>query len=340
MARGGTARDQLQRILYLLPAAGGDGAEIGALAEALDVSIDVVVRDLLEVTAREYYHRAGTADQLIVLMDSDRVRVRTAGDFRRPTALGPREALALSMGIRVLAGERDEGSRVGLLELAGRLETDLASVRIDDFRPSFAIEGDGEGAADSIRGALSGAVDSRRVVTFRYLKPGGQGPAAGGSAGRSAAGTAATPETRTLEPYALVGSMGHWYAIGFDRDREDLRVFRADRMLDLEARDETFDAPEDFDLDDYLAGGRVYLGPADVQATVRYAPSIARWILEREDGVEAPDGSVVVEHTVGDPRWAVRLVLQCGGEAELLGPSELRANVAVSARAILEAHTD
>lgn len=341
MVSGGTARDQLQRILYLLQAAAGDGAEIGALAEALGVSPDVVIGDLDEVAARAYYHRAGPADQLNVFIEPDRVRVSTTGDFRRPTALDPREALTLSLGIRVLAGDRDEAGRRGLLDLAERLETDLASVPIDDFQPSYAIEGDADREADAIRGALSDAVDARRVVTFRYLK------ADAGAAARADPDTDETraldtraPENRELEPYALVGSMGRWYAIGYDRGREDVRVFRVDRILDLEAGEEIFDVPEDFELDDYLAGGHVYRALGDVRATVRYDASIARWILERGDGVEGPDGAAVVEHPVADAGWVVRHVLRYGGRAELVGPPELRAKVAAAARAIVEAHGD
>jgi predicted DNA-binding transcriptional regulator YafY len=323
MARHGTARDQLRRILYLLPAAGGDGADIDSLAETLGVSAAVVLSDLDEVAARAYYHRAGPADQLNVLIEPDRVRVRTTGDFRRPPKLDPREALALSMGIRVLAGDRDEETREGLVDLAERLETDLASVRVEDFHPSFAIEGETSGAADQLRGRLSDAVDARRVVTFGYLKS-----------------QADESESRVLEPYALVSSAGRWYAIGHDRDRQDLRAFRVDRMLDLTALEETFEVSDDFDVDVYLSSRQVYRASGGVTAVVRYAPSIARWILERGDAEEGEDGSATLERHVADPDWVIRHVLQYGGEAELVAPPGLREKVAAAARAVVEAHTD
>src|SRR6185437_10880663 len=37
-------------------------------------------------------------------------------------------------------------------------------------------------------------------------------------------------ETRTLEPWGLSSKRGHWYVVGFDRDRAAVRAFRADRI--------------------------------------------------------------------------------------------------------------
>ena len=37
-------------------------------------------------------------------------------------------------------------------------------------------------------------------------------------------------ETRTLEPWGLSSKRGHWYVVGFDRVRDAVRAFRADRI--------------------------------------------------------------------------------------------------------------
>ena len=317
----GTARQQLQRILFMLPRAGGNGIALSRLARSLGVSEDVVIGDLDEVAARAYYHRPGPADALEVFIEADRVRVRTTGDFRRPPRLDPREALALSLGIRVLAGDREGETREDLLNLAERLERDLGSVRVDEFRPAFSIEGDGESDSDELRGRLADALDGRHVVRFDYLKSG-----------------ASAAETRTLAPYALIGSAGHWYALGHDWDRLDVRSFRVDRMLDLSVLPRTFAEPEGFDLDEYLYGRRVYRPQGEVTATIRYAPSISRWIVEQQGGEEDGDGSVTVERHVSDADWAIRHVLQYGGEAELIAPPGLREKVIAAAKAVARVH--
>lgn len=330
----GTARDRLRRILYLLPAAGAEeGARIEDLCEALGVSREVLLDDIAEVTAREYYQPAGRGDSLRISLERDRVRVRTTGEFRRPPRLDAREKFALGMGLRVLAAEREGEERESLLALAERLEDELASVREIEFAPTFTLAeaslseeegGDAGGAGGVSDGALRGllltAARDRRGCAFRYTKPG-----------------AAAPEDRRLEPYLLVASGGRWYAVGRDPDRDGIRAFRLDRMLELSLSDERFEPDPGFDIDRYLTGGYVFHPPEGSRAPeraarVRYAPSIARWILEREGGDPREDGSALLEHDVRDPAWAVRHVLRYGGDAELLGPADLRARVAESAR--------
>jgi proteasome accessory factor B len=68
----------------------------------------------------------------------------------------------------------------------------------------------------------------------------------------------------------------------------------------------------------------VFQAGEEVEAVVRYSRSIARWISEREEVEENPDGSVVVRHRVADPRWIVRHVLSYGPEAEIVEPAEMR----------------
>lgn len=346
----GTAPDRLQRILYVLPAAGSeDGASMEELCEALGVTPEVLLADMAEVTAREYYLPAGRGDSLRITYDAERVRVWTTGEFRRPPRLNARETLTLGLGLRVLAGERTGAEREGLLELARRLETGLASVSDIEFAPDLAIaeasagrspESAGparvtdEGPHAGVRGMLVDAARERRACSFRYLKSG-----------------ADEPEGRRLEPYVLVASSGRWYAVGRDPDRDDVRAFRLDRMLDLTPLDHRFAPDPDFDLDRYLTGAYVYRAPEEgpaaasvgapsgSRARVRYSPAIARWILEREEGEALEDGAALVEHVVTDPTWASRHVLRYGGDAELLGPADLRARVAEGARKAETAHS-
>jgi predicted DNA-binding transcriptional regulator YafY len=57
---------------------------------------------------------------------------------------------------------------------------------------------------------------------------------------------------------------------------------------------------------------------------VRYSPSIARWIAEREGAAIDPDGSLTLTHAVADVPWAIRHVLQYGPDAEVLSPAHVR----------------
>ncbi len=53
---------------------------------------------------------------------------------------------------------------------------------------------------------------------------------------------------REVDPYGVVCRTGFWYMVGFCHLRHDVRVFRLDRTLSAEMREETFVAPEDFDV--------------------------------------------------------------------------------------------
>lgn len=52
---------------------------------------------------------------------------------------------------------------------------------------------------------------------------------------------------RQVEPYGLVYRSGFWYLVGHCCLRQDLRTFRLDRIVQLEAAVEHFEAPVDFD---------------------------------------------------------------------------------------------
>ncbi|MFW5947753.1 MAG: helix-turn-helix transcriptional regulator [Gemmatimonadota bacterium] len=299
-----TAEAQLARILHLIPLAARDGgATYEELAEAVDADPDTVVADLETVAGREFYHPAGSGDGIQLVLGADRVRAWTTGAFRRPVRLDLREAAALHLGLRLRAADRGDGAvpdRLRELEdrIAWAVPAELDGVLVAD-----------PGECDALRGALVDAARTRRRCEIDYLKPGAPGP-----------------ELRTVDPYAVVYAAGRWYVIAGDEDRDAPRVFRVDRVLDVRRTDRRFTVPDDFDPADWLDldHGRVFRADGDLDVTVRYSPRVARWIIERGEGEPQDDGSVLVTHTVADPGWIVRHVLQYGPDAEVVAPVEVR----------------
>lgn len=310
-----TADAQLGRILALLPlAAREDGVRTAELAEELGTSESQLLRDLEEVYTRAYYHPAGGGDDPQVLIEHDRVSVWTKGEFRRPVRLLPREALALHLGLALLARESgDEAEREALLTLAARLETQLASAPSDALLPHLALES-GTAPDEQVHAVVAEAARERRACRIRYLKPG-----------------RAEPDDRVVDPYVLVVAEGTWYAIGRCHREDAVRTFRLDRVLYACADGAAFEVPDTFDPAPYTATGRVFRADAEVEAEVRYGPAIARWIAERAAVEPEADGSVVLRHRVADPRWIVRHVLQYGPDARLERPPEFRVLVRDSA---------
>lgn len=301
------ASRQLERVLYLVPQASGpEGASIAELAAEMEVSPERILRDIEEVTARDYYHPAGWVADLQISVEKDTVTVWTTGELQRPVRLSPREALALALGLRLLADGTEGGRREELLSLAGRLDQGLASVPAEPMTAGFALDG-GDRHGNGLLALVRNGAAERSRCRLAYLKPG-----------------ETEPEGRLVAPYALVFSRGHWYVIGHSVEADAVRVFRLDRVLEAEPTAETFEIPSDFDPADYVGEGAVFQAGEEVEAVVRYSRSIARWISEREEVEEGPDGSVIVRHQVADPRWIVRHVLSYGPEAEILEPAEMR----------------
>ncbi|HET7322331.1 MAG TPA: hypothetical protein VFI96_07555, partial [Longimicrobiaceae bacterium] len=140
MAERLTAESQLSRVLELLPrAARSGGVSLSELARETGASEAEVLRELQEVFAREFYHPAGSGDEVQILIERDQVKVWTTGEFRRPPRLSPKEALALGLGLRILAAEQPEPARPGMLALAERLEAGLSAELPEALRDGIGV---------------------------------------------------------------------------------------------------------------------------------------------------------------------------------------------------------
>jgi predicted DNA-binding transcriptional regulator YafY len=320
------AERQLERVLHALAvAARPDGASLADLANELNVPAERLLRDLEEVTARAYYLEPPV--DIDIGIEGGRVEVWTTGEFRRPVKLAPREALALTLGLRLLAEESAADRAAALRGVAARLDAGLAAVPAATLAEDFAL-GAGDPAGEGQLAALREAARERRAVELRYLKP-----------------ADVEPEPRVLHPYALIHAGGRWYAIGHCPEvaqggrTSAIRAFRLDRILAVMPLDGSFDVPDDFDVQDYVARapggaaasptagiprGSLFRADETLDVTVRYSPRIARWIEEQVLGMLQPDGSILVEHVVADPGWLVRHVLYHGADAEVVGPPEIR----------------
>ena len=122
----------------------------------------------------------------------------------------------------------------------------------------------------------------------------------------------------------------------------DRRLFRLDRVeaaevLETPVSEHAALAPLD------LSEGIFRPSPDDLLAEVRLAPA-ARWVaeyypVESVEEVDHPSGGgggeLVVRLRVSDPQWLVRLILQLGGDARLVEPAGLVAEVHEAARRTL-----
>ncbi len=163
---------------------------------------------------------------------------------------------------------------------------------------------------------LKEACRRRRVVAFTYCAPGGD-------------------SRRRVEPCRLVFRWSSWYLWGWCREREDFRLFKLNRMLDVGETGDSF--PPRSVPSPIVPVDRVY--PQRLLGVVRFAPE-ARWRLVEEYGVDSftqeADGSLLFRRGFPGGEELLRWVVSFGEQAELLEPEELRRELAALAKKIYE----
>ena len=301
-----TASDQLRRILHLIPAlADGEPHRIQDLAWDVGIDRALLLHDLDSITQR-FDVPGGFVEGLQIFLDTDSLSI-VPNHFLRPMRLTRSELCALELGLAMLKEERPREEHMAIDSARYRLETVIAKLP-DEEMPSdlryatLAAAGDLEHLRQ-LREAFRG----RRRVRLRYRKAAEQQASA-----------------RIICPYGIVFASGMWYAVARDEGADSIRIFRLDRIEGVEQLEARYESPRDFSMDSLVREGRAFQGTDGGTLRVRYSPRIARWIAEREGKTLAEDGSLVVEHPLADPEWAVRHLLQYGPDVEVLEPKEIR----------------
>lgn len=303
-----SAAEQLDRLLRLLPKLEARGPQpVAILAEELGVSEQTLRRDIESFVRREHPEPAGYMEAVTVAMDGDMVSLERAGHFRRPMALTSNEAMALDLSLALLVSEYPASER----ERLDAARKKLAGIRVDARDPqgiAVAVRiGQVDLEARRFRAELEACIASRRLARIQYHKASDAAPAA-----------------RIVGPLGLVCVRGVWYLFATNGADGAVRQFRLDRVRGVEALEEQFTPPADFDLQALIRDGRPFASDVSERVTIRYSGRAARWVAEDEGGGLDAEGRIVKEYPLGDPDWAIRQVLRWGADAELLAPQELR----------------
>lgn len=148
----------------------------------------------------------------------------------------------------------------------------------------------------------------------------------------------AGPEPREVDPYKLVQRWGWQYFIGYCHQRQDLRSFRLDRLLQLEILEQTFAEPDETAIQAYLATNPFF--QPKVQTRMRFGPAAASFALDNRaywDRLEEQaDGGVIVSFAAPDLDAAAGMVLRFGFSVEILEPPTLQELVRQQIKALAE----
>lgn len=140
-----------------------------------------------------------------------------AGADLPPLPLDDDEAVAVAVGLRAAATGVVAGLEQASLRALAKLERVLPRRLRSQVSALNAVSVqmmDGVARVDAeVLTSLAGGCRDEHLVTFDYLDRAG------------------TRSARTVEPYKLVHSSARWYLLAFDRDRQDWRTFRVDRVV-------------------------------------------------------------------------------------------------------------
>ncbi|SHK07339.1 Predicted DNA-binding transcriptional regulator YafY, contains an HTH and WYL domains [Pseudonocardia thermophila] len=179
-----------------------------ALAERLGVSTRTVRNDMerLRELGYEITSRTGTAGGYRL----------AAGSAVPPLLLDDEEAVAVGLSLRAAASGSITGIEETALRALAKLERTLPKrlrPRLDALRTAtVAYTGGGPTADAQTLTVLASACRDHERLRFTY------------------AGRDGTTSARSVEPHTLVYTGRRWYLLAWDRDREDWRTFRADRI--------------------------------------------------------------------------------------------------------------
>lgn len=251
-----------------------------------------------------------------------------AGAALPPLLLDPDEAVAVAVCLRLAAGGSIAGVGESALRalskldqvLPARLQSQVSAVHestvtLTRTTPEPVV-------APEVLLTLARACRDREHVTARYVDRDGR-------------------ETdRRLEPYQLVTTGRRWYLMGYDRDRQDWRSLRLDRMSDVRALGTTFTARPAPDAAEYVQRS-ISASPYRFVAKVRYfAPyETMSTCFTPASATVVADGPNECLVTAGadDPAVLALYLAATGHEFEVLEPHEVKAAAGEMAQRLLRA---
>jgi proteasome accessory factor C len=287
--------DRLSRILALIPfVLAKDGVKVAEIMERFGYTEEELTRDLNTIF---FCGLPGytPGDLMEAYIDEDDVIIDAADYFAKAPRLTPIEALGL-----IAAGLAIIGSGQASPELTKAVDK-LTKALLPDAGKTINVDvsGDSKNLA-SLKTAASG----QQVTRIRYRSLGKE-----------------TETIRDIEPWAVVSTLGNWYVQGFCRLVGAERVFRVDRIRDLEVLDERFERPAEPSVP------QIAYTPTDEDVAARIRlKSAARWVLDYYpvEVLKESKTGIDIRFSSPDAEIPARLLLRLGDEARLIEGEEVR----------------
>ncbi|UMO99554.1 YafY family protein [Amycolatopsis sp. EV170708-02-1] len=276
------------------------------LAERLEVSPRTIRRDIDRLRELGYPVEASRGSEGGYRLG--------AGTAMPPLLLDDEEAVAIAVGLRSAAGQAISGIEESSVRALAKLEQVLPSrlrYRVGALSAATVpIPGTGAAVDPEHLTVFAGAIANTERTRFGYRTGDG------------------TESRRHVEPHRLVSAGRRWYLLGYDLDRDDWRIFRADRISEPRATGgrATPRQPPAKDVAAYVTDKMYSLLPTYSARVTLYAPigQVSPAIGEGSGELEPIDDESCVLHAGTDTLdWLAFRILGLGCEFTVHEPPEL-----------------
>lgn len=140
--------------------------------------------------------------------------------------------------------------------------------------------------------------------------------------------------TRNVDSIHLMFRGGFWYLVAFCHLRNKIKMFRIDRIRDVQLTDNTFQVPSSFSLSSYMGKSwNVVRGEGEIyQVEIKVFPPASRWVREEvrhptQKIITLENETILFKAELSSLTEIQRWVLQLGSCAEVVAPEELKKDV-------------
>ena len=243
----------------------------------------------------------GPGDLIDLSFEGDTISVIFDAGMSRPLRLTAEEALALVVALRTLSETPGLADTDAVQRALAKVES-VAGGIVDSATVAVSLD-----HTERLVPVLQRAVEEKRALRIRYYSPSHDDVG-----------------ERVVDPLRVFESERRSYVEAWCRQAEGMRIFRVDRIEDIELLDEPARVPEGVQLRD-LSSGVFQPAAEHLLVDLRLQPSYA-WVADyypTEEVVAESEDVLRASLRVSAPGWVRSLVLGSAGQVEVLSPGWL-----------------
>lgn len=152
-------------------------------------------------------------------------------------------------------------------------------------------------------------------------------------------------ELYTVDPYTFVFYKGSLYLQGYAHNRQSIRTFAIDRIIDIVTLSERFEIPFGYLPEKQFSEAFGIVSEKPLNMRLRFSSVLAHSIADRiwhptQKIMNLPNGEIELSFTAGGRMEIIAWILSYGCHVELLEPEDLRQEIAEKARCMAKLYAE